>query len=261
LHRAKSWCKVEQFEEDESIMSMAGLRLLALGGAVLATTAIALPAAMGAMSRADRIRETQLSDSLLGQFTPAAGDPRLIARYAKVSDSARRMFTFTPALPANGDRARAITVVVRAGEASRAQSDGARAASLLAPNAPVQPVAITPVVYSLGASVGFERFVAPGIGRKVDIAALPDPRSADAAARKPSRFATRVGTRPDDPVGSTPRAANPALPPAVELGSSYRISKNIDVTAGVRYKAEGDAPLTDSKRDSQAVYVGTQFRF
>jgi hypothetical protein len=236
---------------------------MALGVAALATSAIALPAAFGAMTRADRIRETQLSDSLLGQFTPAAGDPRLIARYAKVSDTARRLFTFTPVLPADGQRSRAITVVVRAGDALRGGGESARATTLAASGGTAQPVAITPVAYNLGASVGFDRFVIPSVGRKVDISALPEPRAPEGIARKPSRFATRVGTRPDDPVGSTPRATNPAMPPAVELGSSYRISKNVDVTAGVRYKPETErlAPLTDAQRDGQAVYVGTQFRF
>jgi hypothetical protein len=54
------------------------------GVVVLATVSLALPPALAAMSRADRIRETSLSETLLGQFTPASGDPRLIARYAKV---------------------------------------------------------------------------------------------------------------------------------------------------------------------------------
>jgi len=35
------------------------------------------------------------------------------------------------------------------------------------------------------------------------------------------------------------------------------------VTAGVRYSQERDrlGPLTDGTQDSQAVYLGTQFRF
>jgi len=47
------------------------------------------------------------------------------------------------------------------------------------------------------------------------------------------------------------------------LGGSYSVTRNLDVTAGVRLKNERDrmAPLTDSRQDSQAVYVGTQFRF
>ncbi|MFK5283324.1 hypothetical protein ACI3PL_27500, partial [Lacticaseibacillus paracasei] len=43
------------------------------GVALAALTALALPPALAAMSRADRIQKTQLSSALLGQFTPAAG--------------------------------------------------------------------------------------------------------------------------------------------------------------------------------------------
>ncbi|PKP97016.1 MAG: hypothetical protein CVT74_15390, partial [Alphaproteobacteria bacterium HGW-Alphaproteobacteria-13] len=84
------------------------------GLAVLATLSLALPPALAAMTRADRIRDTALSDTLLGQFTPASGDPRLIARYAKMSAEARRDFSFTPALPDSTRQNRAITVVIRA---------------------------------------------------------------------------------------------------------------------------------------------------
>jgi hypothetical protein len=49
----------------------------------------------------------------------------------------------------------------------------------------------------------------------------------------------------------------------VDLGGAYRVTRNLDVTAGVRLSQDRDrlAPLTDSVQDSQAVYVGTQFRF
>ncbi|WP_260581556.1 hypothetical protein [Sphingopyxis sp. PET50] len=82
------------------------------GVVVLAAVPLALPPAIAAMSRADRIRETSLSDTLLGQFTPASGDPRLIARYAKVSADARRSFVFTPTLTGENRQNRAITVVI-----------------------------------------------------------------------------------------------------------------------------------------------------
>ena len=55
----------------------------------LAVVSLALPPALAAMSRSERIRDTALSETLLGQFTPASGDPRLIARYAKMSAEQR----------------------------------------------------------------------------------------------------------------------------------------------------------------------------
>ena len=45
---------------------------------------------------------------------------------------------------------------------------------------------------------------------------------------------------------------------------SYSLTRNLDVTAGVRYERserERLPRLTDDRRDSQAVYVGTAFRF
>ena len=48
-----------------------------------------------------------------------------------------------------------------------------------------------------------------------------------------------------------------------DLGGSYSVTRNLAVTAGVRYKSEDQRlpRLTDNRRDSQAVYVGTAFRF
>jgi hypothetical protein len=49
----------------------------------------------------------------------------------------------------------------------------------------------------------------------------------------------------------------------VDVGGSLRVSRNLDVTAGVRYSQELERlrPITDGKQDNQAVYVGTQYRF
>jgi hypothetical protein len=69
-------------------------------------------------------------------------------------------------------------------------------------------------------------------------------------------------SRPADPSGATDRITAPGDVTAVDVVSSYRLTKNIDVTAGVRYRSDDRVePLTDARRDSQAVYVGTAFRF
>ena len=41
------------------------------------------------------------------------------------------------------------------------------------------------------------------------------------------------------------------------------LTRNLKVTAGVRYKQDDDRlkPMTDERRDNQAVYIGTQVRF
>ena len=222
-----------------------------------AAISVALPPALAAMSRADRIRETHLSESLLGQFTPASGDERLIARYNKMSAEARRSFSFTPAVTDRNRQNRAITVVIRARDDA---SSAARTAGLAAGRANM-PTAITPVAYNLGASVGFQKFVTPALPRGVDLRNLPVARAPEQAEKK-SRFATRVISNPSDPAGATDRVTAPGDDQNVDVVSSYRLTKNLDVTAGVRYRTDDRVqPLTDSRRDSQAVYVGTAFRF
>ena len=50
---------------------------------------------------------------------------------------------------------------------------------------------------------------------------------------------------------------------AVDVGGAFSLSRNIAVTGGVRYKIEQDrvSALKDERRDSQAVYLGTAFKF
>lgn len=225
-----------------------------------AAISVALPPALAAMTRGDRSRDTQISETLLGQFTPASGDPRLIARYSKISTEAHSSFSFTPALTDATRRNRAITVVIRSRDET---SSAARTAALTAGRAKV-PVAVSvaPVAYDLGASVGFQKFVTPALPRGIDLKNLPVARAPEQVAEKKSRFATRVLSRPSDPAGATDRVTAPGDDQNVDVVSSYRLTKNLDVTAGVRYRTDDRAqPLTDARRDSQAVYVGTAFRF
>jgi hypothetical protein len=49
---------------------------------------------------------------------------------------------------------------------------------------------------------------------------------------------------------------------AVDVGGSYSLTRRLSVTGGVRYKVERDRQaLADDRIDSQAVYVGTAFKF
>ena len=78
-----------------------------------------------------------------------------------------------------------------------------------------------------------------------------------------SRFTARAeaGAAKADP--ATPRIIAEDESYTVGIGGSYRIARNLDVTGGVRYKIQRDRleALADPRRDSQAVYVGTAFRF
>jgi len=48
---------------------------------------------------------------------------------------------------------------------------------------------------------------------------------------------------------------------SVDAGASLSLSRRLALTGGVRYNIERDRMLQDDRRDSQAVYVGTAFKF
>ncbi len=239
---------------------------LRLGVAAAALFALALPPALAAVGL-DRVGGNGNADTsaqMLGQFTPAAGDPRLIARFQKVPAAARQQFSFTPVVGANVPTNRAITVVVRTRAGSGSSGDAARTAALVSTG--VQPVAITPIAYNLGASVGFDKFVMPKLAQGVDLRAISAPPVAAAEPDRKTGLVSRFGSRwrLDDEVrsGEVPRVSGPDAARAVEMEGSFRLTRNLDVTAGVRVNNRDRLqPLTDDRRDSQAVYVGTQFRF
>jgi len=64
-------------------------------------------------------------------------------------------------------------------------------------------------------------------------------------------------------IGNRPHLTNVDQSYSVDLGGSYALTRNLAVTGGVRYKMQRDRlePLADDRQDSQAVYIGTAFRF
>ncbi|WP_231636164.1 hypothetical protein [Novosphingobium sp. ST904] len=85
---------------------------------------------------------------------------------------------------------------------------------------------------------------------------------AGTADQKESRFSPRISIDEKHVAGRAPRTFSGEAG-EVDLGGAYRVTENLDVTAGLRYSQERErlVPLTDGRQDSQAVYVGTQFRF
>jgi hypothetical protein len=214
----------------------------------------------------------------IGSFTPASVDPRLVSEInAQIQGRAGhgRLFRFTPAGMENRPD-RAVTVAVRVSDIG-AQDLVVRAAMPAGAGAPgAAPVRIAPTVYNLGLARGYQSFAAtPGLSRdsiRLDIQRLdmPDLRAigrkdamASSAASAPARLAPRIELDTRERMGHAPRTFEGQADYQVDLGGSFRLTRNIDVTAGVRYSPERDRlrPLTDGKKDSQAVYVGTQFRF
>ncbi len=166
---------------------------------------------------------------------------------------------FTPA-SASVRLNRSVTVAVRA-QTTGAALGGDRATLV---NAPAN--SITPVAYNLGVAVGWKRFAFSGDVEKVDLGALGGREAVDlGVSYRVRNFTTRVAVGTDRPTSNTPRALAEDSGVSVGMSGSYSITRNIDLTAGLKYRASERDRLgpvaTDGRRDSQAVYIGTAFKF
>ena len=229
------------------------LAALAAGGLVLT------PAVAASSSSKKRPAPVSLSFDPISSFTPANGDPKLAAAFAGKS-LALTDFKFTPA-PAKG-RPSQVRVAIRARVAT---PNEAKVAQASIPAAAM--TALTPTTYNLGLAVGWRRFAVAGDVSKVR---SPDPafggRESAVVGVSYSlnnRLSTRVAVGAEratgNPVAGLRRGDNVSL----DVGSSYSLSRHIAVTGGVRYNIERDrlSALQDDRRDSQAVYIGTAFKF
>ncbi|HJO65977.1 MAG TPA: hypothetical protein QF469_11605 [Sphingomonas sanguinis] len=224
-------------------------------GALVAATAMVAPA-IGAVEQTSRAAPKRSSLSLMrGGFTPASADPRLAAIFAKSGLEAGDL-RFTPAESQRGT-GRPVSVAVRA-RTSRTNEE--RIAANTAPT-----VGLAPISYNLGVAVGWKRVALSGDIARVDLAGLPGSReTADVAVSyTANRFTGRVKASTDRPIDGAPKLVDVPANYSLDMGGSYALTRNLDVTAGVRYRSDRDrlARMDDDRRNSQAVYLGTAFRF
>lgn len=228
-----------------------------LGAGVVLAAAVP---AVGAVSDLLRLRgSVPVSLNELGSiasFTPAIHDPKLSSAYAHaVLNRGSRAFRFTPTSGSLSGK-RSITVLVRS-DSSVGRPDDHRA----------QGVSIAPLAFNLDASRGWRKFSIPdAVGSR----AL-DPVYADELTStrnfslqgKPSRLQPDVQLDAKRDVGTAPQTLAGESKLSVAVGSSYSLTRNLNVTAGVRYAGPDNrlAPITDKRKDDQAVYVGTKFKF
>lgn len=196
----------------------------------------------------------------LTAFTPAAADPKLAASFAGRGPSLTD-FKFTPA--AAKGRPSQVRVAIRA----PARQAGDRVADAATSSAASPLNALTPTTYKLGVSVGWRRFALSGDVAKSRNGLGLDGRESALVGVSYSlnkRLTGRVAVgaeRSDNEALEALRRSDNYL---VDVGGAYNITRNIAVTGGVRYSIEHDPnrPLADDNRhDSQAVYVGTAFKF
>jgi hypothetical protein len=100
---------------------------------------------------------------------------------------------------------------------------------------------------------------------KLDLGVMPGGREAAdlAVSYSAKRFSGTVKAAADRPLSSAPRLVEDAPSYSVDLGGSYALTRSLAVTAGVRYRSDRErfVKVDDDRRDSQAVYLGTAFRF
>lgn len=233
------------------------------GSASLVAIALVLtPALATAGSRDDaRAPQPSLSQRSIGTFTPAVSDPRLAAVLQRSRSARGAEIRFTPASSSN-DRNRAVRVAIRARATTPAEAE--RSAAEASSATPV--TAITPSSYNLGASIGWRRFAVSGDVARSEGGVIPGARETAEVGmsyRATQRITGRVEVAAERAEGAQ-RIVGDDQAYSLDVGGSYSIARNVDVTGGVRYRISQDRlePLArDQRRDSQAVYIGTAFRF
>ena len=213
----------------------------------------------GDTSAKKRPPAVSLSFDPISSFTPANADPKLAAALAGKALSLAD-FKFTPA-PAKG-RPSQVRVAIRA------RVVAPRSDARLAATAPTTAVnALTPTSYNLGVAVGWRRFAVVRRCRQGQ-----ESRSGARRPRERGRRRQLFAEALHRPRRRRRRAARSAIRcrrcasgdnVSLDVGGSYSLSRHIALTGGVRYNVERDrmSALQDDRRDSQAVYIGTAFKF
>jgi len=226
--------------------------------AAVAAAGLMLTPAFATTIAKKRPPAVSLSFDPVASFTPANADPKLAAALAGKSLSLTD-FKFTPA-PAKG-RPSQVRVAIRA------QTPAQTLSRLTDANAATTVAALNPSTYNLGIAVGWRRFAVSGDVAKVKDAdlALGGRESAvvGVSYSLSNRLSTRVAVGAERTTGNPVPALRRGDNVSLDVGSSYALSRHIALTGGVRYNIERDrlSPLQDDRRDSQAVYVGTAFKF
>jgi hypothetical protein len=196
----------------------------------------------------------------IGSFTPAAADPRLAAVLAHTGLT-ETGFRFTPSESRKGTISKHVTLAVRA-RAARPVDSVEHAAAL------PETVGLAPIAYNLGVAVGWKRFAVSGEVAHFDLANIAGGRdSVDVGVSfAGKRVSGRLKAGAERPLRNAPRMPGDTSSYSIDVGGAYSLTRNLDVTAGVRYKSQELDRLpsltqTDERRNSQSVYIGTAFRF
>jgi hypothetical protein len=235
-----------------------GVQKQLVGAAVAASMLILAPAvSLAAKSPEAKVRVAKKHPNI-GYFTPAASDPRRAALLGRAGvNLGDDIFRFTPS--GNGGR-RAVTVAIRARATTKAGAE--RTAAIMVNSAAIN-AGFETSAYSLGASLGWKHFALAGDVVHIDGGlALENREAADVGVSySGNRWSTRLLLGAERATGSKPRIAGPDDSMSVDLAGSYALTNNLELSGGVRYKSQRLELSSDQRRDSQAIYIGTAFRF
>jgi hypothetical protein len=241
-------------------------------GAITVTLSLALTPTIAAVFNADSSSVELPNVSLqmlgsIGSFTPVMRDEKLAQAYAQAArESQSKGFRFTPTSGSTAGN-RSLTILVRTPNA--VLSGAERKSERVLPN-----LGLAPVAYRLGATKGFSQFSAAARIEPAKLTpmiekSISEPVASFALRPKEERFSANIQLEHRDVIAASPAEDTPATlgtepSYAVDLSSSYSLTRNFNLKAGVRYKGPSNrlAPtVTDQAQDSQAVYVGTTFKF
>jgi len=228
-----------------------------IGAAVAASMLILAPAISSAAKTVDpKVKIVKKRAANIGFFTPAASDPHRAALFGRVANFGDDDFRFTPS---GGSGRRAVTVAIRARDTTKA---GAERTAAIMVNSNVINAGFQASAYSLGASLGWKHFALAGDVAHIDGGLAAENRDmADIGlSYSGAKWSTRLLLGTDRATGTKPQIGEPDSM-SVDLGGSYALTGNLEVTGGVRYKSQRLEMSSDQRRDSQAIYVGTAFRF
>jgi hypothetical protein len=225
--------------------------------AAAAAAGLVLSPAFATTAAKKRPAAVALSFDPVSSFTPANADPKLAAALSGKSLPLTD-FKFTPAAAKN--RPSQVRVAIRA--------------RTIAPSGVTQASAATsaisqlaPTGYNLGVAVGWKRFAVAGdvVQAKNADGAIGGREAAilGVSYSLSNKLSTRVAVGAERTSGNPLPALRRSDNVSLDAGASYSLSRRIALTGGVRYNIERErlSALQDQRHDSQAVYVGTAFKF
>jgi hypothetical protein len=262
MNRFRSWnlgrsLTISTFDREKIVPRVAERKGSKLVAAAAAAGLVLTPAIATSMPVKTHAPAVSLSFDPVYSFTPANADPKLAAALSGKS-LALTDFKFTPA--AAKGRPSQVRVAIRARSFAPAR--------LAEGSAPVSAMnQLNPTGYNLGVAVGWRRFAVAGDVTQAKNAdpALGGRESAviGVSYSLSNRLSTRVAVGAERTSGNPLPALRRGDNVSLDAGASFSLSRRIALTGGVRYNIERDrlSALQDQRRDSQAVYVGTAFKF